>query len=169
MRFGKTFGAERVHAISGKPLDLMPCHLSHDLDSASSNPTCSPAPSALPRCTAISPFSLTGHWATSTASADPTGALDMRKRDWSAEILRRHRRRRGEDAGSGSARQPDRHAHRDGGRTDRTACPDTPVIAGGGDGQCAGTGAGVLRSPGRAYINLGTAVVSGSYGSGLCA
>ena len=32
-------------------------------------------------------FQLTGNWTTSTASADPTGALDMRKRDWSAEIL----------------------------------------------------------------------------------
>ena len=39
----------------------------------------------------------------------------------------------------------------------------TPVVAGGGDGQCAGTGAGLL-APGRAYVNLGTAVVSGSYG-----
>src|SRR5271169_1893467 len=39
---------------------------------------------------------------------------------------------------------------------------DTPVFAAGGDGQCAGTGVEVLRS-GRAYINLGTAVVSGSY------
>src|SRR6185437_6540608 len=41
-----------------------------------------------------------------------------------------------------------------------------PVIAGGGDGQCAGTGAGVSADhPDRAYINLGTALVSGSYGS----
>jgi xylulokinase len=41
----------------------------------------------------------------------------------------------------------------------------TPVIAGGGDGQCAGTGAGVAADrPGRAYVNLGTALVSGSYG-----
>jgi xylulokinase len=38
----------------------------------------------------------------------------------------------------------------------------TPVFAAGGDGQCAGTGVDVVRS-GRAYINLGTAVVSGSY------
>jgi len=36
-------------------------------------------------------------------------------------------------------------------------------VAGGGDGQCAGTGANVM-TPGRAYVNLGTAVVSGSYG-----
>jgi xylulokinase len=40
-----------------------------------------------------------------------------------------------------------------------------PVIAGGGDGQCAGTGAGISATrPNRAYINLGTALVSGSYG-----
>ncbi|MGH7225086.1 MAG: FGGY-family carbohydrate kinase, partial [Gemmataceae bacterium] len=39
---------------------------------------------------------------------------------------------------------------------------DTPVFAAGGDGQCAGTAVDVLR-PGRGYINLGTAVVSGSY------
>ena len=41
----------------------------------------------------------------------------------------------------------------------------TPVIAGGGDGQRAGTGADIT-APGRAYINLGTAVVAGSYGLG---
>jgi xylulokinase len=43
--------------------------------------------------------------------------------------------------------------------------PGTPVIAGGGDGQCAGAGAGIA-APGRSYINLGTAVVSGSFGVG---
>ncbi len=37
------------------------------------------------------------------------------------------------------------------------------VVAGGGDGQCAGTGANVFVT-GRAYLNLGTAVVSGSFG-----
>ena len=40
----------------------------------------------------------------------------------------------------------------------------TPVVAGGGDGQCAGTGANIFLK-GRAYVNLGTAAVSGSYGS----
>ena len=39
----------------------------------------------------------------------------------------------------------------------------TPVIAGGGDGQCAGAGANTFLK-GRAYLNLGTAAVSGSYG-----
>ncbi len=36
-------------------------------------------------------------------------------------------------------------------------------MAGGGDGQCAGTGANTFVT-GRAYVNLGTAVVSGSFG-----
>lgn len=35
-----------------------------------------------------------------------------------------------------------------------------PVVAGAGDGQCAGLGAGIT-APGRAYLNLGTAIVSG--------
>jgi len=39
----------------------------------------------------------------------------------------------------------------------------TPVVAGGGDGQCAGTGANTFVT-GRAYLNLGTAAVSGSFG-----
>jgi len=38
----------------------------------------------------------------------------------------------------------------------------TPVVAGAGDGQSAGLGANIT-GPGRAYLNLGTAVVSGSY------
>jgi xylulokinase len=37
-----------------------------------------------------------------------------------------------------------------------------PVIAAGGDGQCAGPGTNVFGE-GRAYVNLGTAIVSGSY------
>ena len=39
----------------------------------------------------------------------------------------------------------------------------TLIVAGGGDGQCAGLGCHVLDAE-RAYLNLGTAVVSGVYG-----
>jgi len=38
--------------------------------------------------------------------------------------------------------------------------PETPIFAGGGDGQCAGLGTACITSE-QAYINLGTAVVSG--------
>jgi xylulokinase len=41
--------------------------------------------------------------------------------------------------------------------------PGTVVVAGGGDGQCAGAGANVFAK-GRAYVNFGTALVSGNYG-----
>jgi xylulokinase len=40
--------------------------------------------------------------------------------------------------------------------------PGTPVVGGAGDGQSAGLGANITQ-PGRAYLNLGTAVVAGSY------
>jgi xylulokinase len=41
---------------------------------------------------------------------------------------------------------------------------ETLVVAGGGDGQCAGSGSNVL-TPERAYLNLGTAIVTGVYGT----
>jgi xylulokinase len=107
-------------------------------------------------------YRLTGQWRTSTASADPTGLLDMASSTWSADIL--------DAAGIAIDKLPllTRPGARLGEVTRAAAAftglsTGTPVIAGGGDGQCASTGAGVT-SPGSAYINLGTAVVSGSYG-----
>src|SRR5829696_9596671 len=40
--------------------------------------------------------------------------------------------------------------------------PGLPVVGGAGDGQAAGLGANVTET-GRAYLNLGTALVSGTY------
>ena len=88
-------------------------------------------------------------------SNDPMGALDMCKRQWSREIL--------DAAGIDLAKMPPLVAPGTltGEVTDAAAAATglrrgTPVIAGGGDGQCAGAGVGV---------NLGTAIVSGSYGT----
>lgn len=104
---------------------------------------------------------LTGEWVTSTASADPSGMLDVQALDWSDMLLTA--------AGVPHAIMP------------RLARPGTPIgqitteaadatgllagtvlISGGGDGQCAATGAGATQ-PGVAYMNLGTAVVAGVY------
>jgi xylulokinase len=41
---------------------------------------------------------------------------------------------------------------------------DLPVIAGAGDGQSAGLGAGIV-APGTAYLNIGTGLISGSFSS----
>ncbi len=102
---------------------------------------------------------LTGLWRTSTASADPTGLVDMRSGRWSAEAL-------------GLAGLSERHLPEllPPGALLGALSPEAaramglseglPVIAGAGDGQAAGLGAGIC-GPGRAYLNLGTAVVSG--------
>lgn len=160
-RFGKSFGAERVHAISGKPLDVLPC-LYRMLWMAEHQPDIFAKAARFAEVHGYLVHCLTDEWVTSTASADPMGVLDMRTRTWSVDILAA--------AGVDPARLP--KLARPGtqiGEVSATAAgatglrAGTPVIAGGGDGQCAGTGAGIT-APGRAYINLGTAVVSGSYG-----
>jgi xylulokinase len=92
------------------------------------------------------------------------GVIDMKARTWSREILAA--------AGVDPAMMPRLVAPglQTGEVTAAAAAATglkagTPVIAGGGDGQCAGTGAGVSADhPSRAYVNLGTALVSGSYG-----
>jgi xylulokinase len=104
---------------------------------------------------------LTGRWVTSTASADPSGMLDLQSLDWSVELLHAANlpaaimptlARPGEVIG-----QITRDASEATG-----LLTGTVLIAGGGDGQCAATGAGATE-PGVAYINLGTAVVAGVY------
>lgn len=161
VRFGQSFGAERVHAISGKPLDVLPC-LYRIIWMAEQEPEIFARAARFAEVHGYLTHCLTGQWRTSTASADPTGLLDMASDTWSAEIL--------DAIGVTTDRLP--QLARPGARTGEVThtaaartglAAGTPVIAGGGDGQCASTGAGVT-SPGSAYINLGTAVVSGSYG-----
>ncbi len=102
---------------------------------------------------------LTDRFATSLASADPLGLIDMRKRQWSVPLF--------ELAGIGPSQVPElvtpgKHLGRVAAAA-ASACglpPGLPVIAGAGDGQCAGLGTGIRQSA-QAYLNLGTAIVSG--------
>jgi sugar (pentulose or hexulose) kinase len=159
-RFGAAFGAECVHAISGKPLDVIPC-LYRIIWLKENEPALFERAARIAEVHGYLCFHLTGRWATSTASADPMGLLDMRQLDWSDDIL----------AAAGIPREkllpvmaPGAALGKvtDGAATATGLLRGTPVFAGGGDGQCAGTGVAALR-PGRAYINLGTALVSGTY------
>ena len=159
-RFGASFGAEKIHAISGKPVDITPC-LYRMVWLRENEPHLLDRAAYITEVHGYLCFRLTGRWATSTASADPMGVLDMERLVWSRDIL-------------AAAEVPiDKMLPlvRPGaliGTVIEAAAQvtgllaDTPVFAAGGDGQCAGTGVDVLQS-GRAYINLGTAVVSGSY------
>jgi xylulokinase len=159
-RFGESFGAERVHAISGKPLDVIPC-LYRILWLMQHEPALFAQAELIADVHAYLGFHLTGSWVTSTASADPMGLLDMRTLAWSGDILRaanipREKLLPLEQPGSELGAVTKQAAAETGLR------PGTKLFAGGGDGQCAGTGVNVLER-GHAYINLGTAVVSGTY------
>ena len=105
---------------------------------------------------------LTGTCRTSWASADPTALLDIEAKGYAPDILDALEVDEGRFA----------EVFRPGsvlgevnpGASTATGLPaGTPVVAGGGDGQAAGFGIGML-GPGRAYLNLGTASVSGVYG-----
>ena len=95
------------------------------------------------------------------------GLFDMQAHDWAGEIL------------DGIGLAPDRlpalyppGAPLGGVSAEAAAAcglpAGLPVICGLGDGQAAGLGAGIT-GPGAAYLNLGTAVVSGTYSEGYLA
>jgi xylulokinase len=104
---------------------------------------------------------LTGQKRTSLACADPMGLIDLQKHTWASELL--------DGIGLRQEQFPELVApgtligyvsHT--GATATGLPAGLPVVAGAGDGQCAGLGANAT-TPGRAYLNLGTAVVSGVF------
>lgn len=151
-------GGERLHAISGKPVDVIPCvyRLRYMREHE---------PGLLDRAAQILSvhdfltLKLAGRAGASWTSADPFGIFDIRSKEWSREIL--------DHLGIALSRLPP--VHRPGsmiGRVTPQAASatglkaGTPVFAGGGDGHCAGLGVSAI-SPGVVYLNLGTAVVGG--------
>jgi len=158
--FAGRVGEHLIHEISGKPADVTPSIYRiawlarHE-------------PEILRRCARFCDVQgflalrLTGHCRSSWASADPMGCFDMLAHDWSDTVLA--------PLGLSSAQFPETLAPgRILGRLHESAAHatglpvGTPLVAGAGDGQAAGLGCGLL-TPGRAYLNLGTAVVSGIY------
>lgn len=101
---------------------------------------------------------LTGQWVDSRATADSTGMLDMANLTWADELVSL--------AGVRSDQLPalgDPASVLGVLRSEVAAewgLRPIPVVAGCGDGQAAGLGAGVTR-PDEGYLNLGTAVVAG--------
>jgi sugar (pentulose or hexulose) kinase len=157
-----TIGPEELHRISGKPADVTPC-VGRCLWFAKHMPGMWRRTARTAEVHGVLVHFLTGQWRTSTASADPMGLIDMTRYDWSNTLLKA--------VGLTSRQLPTlvRPGEIIGEVTTAAAKltglrPGTPVVAGGGDGQCAGTGANVFVK-GRAYLNLGTAAVSGSFGT----
>lgn len=155
-------GPDRLRAISGKPADITPC-ISRCRWFQEEMPGLWKKTAMTAEVHGVLVHFLTGHWHSSTASADPMGLIDMARYDWSEELLAavgltRARlpilARPGEQVGEVTAAAARATGLKAG----------TPVIAGGGDGQCAGTGTNIFVK-GRAYVNIGTACVSGSIGT----
>jgi sugar (pentulose or hexulose) kinase len=159
-------GAERLHGISGIPNDITPC-LYRCRWLARHEPKVWARTGKTAEVHGVLAHFLTGEWKTSIASASPMGMLDAKTYDWSDTLLKAARLRRDQLPSlvpSGAIM---------GGVTPAAAeltglAPGTPVVAGGGDGQCAGAGANTFLK-GRAYLNLGTAAVSGSFGENFAA
>ncbi len=160
--FAQKAGKTRIHRITGKPADYAPVvyrlawmkkhepELFRKIEMVCDVQT-------------FLVWKLTDSFKTSWASADPLGLFDMRKKNWSAVVLKA--------LGLSENRLPETFApgtilskvSREAAESTGLS-PDTSVVAGGGDGQAAGLGSNVL-TPRRAYLNLGTAVVAGIYGT----
>lgn len=158
--FAAIFGDDEIHRITGKHKDNTPViytlawlkeHQPQLLDAAQQ----------ICDVQAYLVQHLTGELATSWSSADPFAYWEMQEMRIAHEVL--------EPLGISAERLPKVHAPGSVLGTikeDVAATCGLPVgikvVAGGGDGQCAGLGAGVVK-PGVAYLNLGTAVVCGAY------
>lgn len=103
---------------------------------------------------------LTGEDVTSIASADPMGLIDMQRGAWATGLIEDLGLRQDQFAQLALPGQRIGVVSRSGAAA--TGLPEgLPVVAGAGDGHCAGLGANATL-PERAYLNLGTAVVSGA-------
>lgn len=152
-------GAPEVELLSGKPADVTPA-LYKLAWLARHEPRVVERAHKVADAHGFLVHRLTGRWVTSVSSADPLGLLDVAARRYAPSLLALAGLREdqvldlvpvGEVVGE---LLPAAAA----------ACglPEAAVVVAGlGDGQAAGVGAGVLDG-GRAYLNLGTAVLLGT-------
>jgi xylulokinase len=154
------FGNARLHQITGKPVAMTPS-LYKLLWLQEHEPQSLRHAHKILDVHAFLVWHLTGQWKTSWACADPMGLVDIRTWTWSSEVMTAL----GLDPAQYVELVPPGAII--GEVTDlaarTTGLPaGLPVIAGAGDGQSAGLGTNITRS-GMAYLNLGTAVVSGAH------
>jgi xylulokinase len=159
-RIAREYGAERVHQETGKPLSGN-LALPKILWLRENEPAVFAATARYLDVAGFLHQRLTGEAATGWGNVDPMGLFDMRFNTWDAPLL--------DYLGVEVAQLPVAHppGAAIGAVTAEAAdacglCPGLPVVAGVGDGQAGGLGADVAE-PGRAYLNLGTAVISGTY------
>jgi sugar (pentulose or hexulose) kinase len=154
------FGGDALHRLTGKP-PSMTASISKLLWLVENEPALAAQTARFLDVHAFLVHRLTGCYRTSLANADPLGLLDMARRTWADDLIRE------------LGLRPDQFVElvEPGARIGQvtaaaaaaTGLPaGLPVIAGAGDGHCAGLGANVT-APGRAYLNLGTGIASGAF------
>jgi xylulokinase len=153
-------GNERLHQITGKPVAMTPS-LPKILWLQEHEPDMLRRAHKIVEVHAFLVWHLTAQWKTSWACADPMGLVDLRSWQWAHDVMA--------DLSLDPAQYPELAAPGSvlGEVTDAAARATglpagLPVVAGVGDGQSAGLGANVTRA-GKAYLNLGTAIVSGAH------
>jgi sugar (pentulose or hexulose) kinase len=155
----KTFGSVHLHALTGKP-PSMSLALPKLLWLKAHEPDALSQAAQILDTHAYLVYRLTGKFTTSLACADPLGLVDMRAQTWAADLIRELGLRGDQFP---ELVQPGTLI----GTIDPSGSAESglptglPIIAGAGDGQCAGLGANAIQSR-RACLNLGTAVVSGA-------
>jgi sugar (pentulose or hexulose) kinase len=157
----REIGEDQVHKISGIPSDITPS-LYRCLWLSRHEPKIWARVKKTAEVHGVLTHFLTGEWKTSTSSASPMGMLNASTYDWSEVLLKAahvNREQLPQLVAPGHVM----------GTVTATAAKLTGlktgivVVAGGGDGQCAGAGTNTFIK-GRAYFNLGTAAVGGNYG-----
>ena len=154
------FGRDALHRLTGKPPAMTPS-LPKILWLIEHEPELVARTARFLDVHAFLVHRLTGEYRTSLACADPMGLVDMVHQRWAEDLIRELGLRPEQfveltppGAVIGAVSPEAARA---------TGLPaGLPVVAGAGDGQCAGLGANATGE-GRAYLNLGTAVVSGAF------
>ncbi|MFK7853842.1 MAG: FGGY-family carbohydrate kinase [Granulosicoccus sp.] len=157
--FPDAFGAERIHQITGRIPDMTSCLYRFAWLRENEPDVWEKTTHFVDVQSYLVQKLCGGAYKTGWISADPMGIYDLTQKRWSEPLL------------SALGLSSDRLAevHPPGAKlgsvteavAESTGLPSgLPVFAAGGDGQCAGLGVN-CTVPDRAYVNLGTAVVSG--------
>jgi sugar (pentulose or hexulose) kinase len=160
--FSERIGKSRIHRITGKPPDYAP--VVYRLAWMKKNET--GLFSKIGMICDVHTYlvwRLAGSFRTSWASADPLGLFDLRKKRWSPILLKALELRENQLPEPYCPGTVLGRFSQDASKSTGLST-NTLIIAGGGDGQAAGLGSNALSSQ-RAYLNLGTAVVAGVYGT----
>jgi xylulokinase len=155
----RQFGQDTLHALTGRP-PSMTQSLPKLVWLVEHEPEVVRAAARIVDVHAFLVHRLSGKWTTSLASADPMGMVDMRRGTWATDLIK--------DIGL----RPEQFVALSPPGTvigpvssDAAALTGlsagTPIVAGAGDGQAASLGAGIT-GPGRAFVNLGTAIAGGA-------